>query len=90
MTISSGDLVRRNAVFAATGAFVGLSFPASGTLQVLGCVDSRVDPGDVLGLELGEGVVMRNIGGRITPAALRSWALLGRLGQGQPPGAGTW
>src|SRR5260221_8066116 len=28
---------------------------------------------------------MRNIGGRITPATLRSWALLGRLGQGQPP-----
>ena len=42
-------------------------------------------PSDVLGLKLGEGVVMRNIGGRITPAALRSWALLGRLGQGQPP-----
>jgi carbonic anhydrase len=39
----------------------------------------------VLGLKLGEGVVMRNIGGRITPATLRSWALLGRLGQGQPP-----
>ena len=29
---------------------------------------------------------MRNIGGRITPATLRSWALLHRLGQGQPPG----
>jgi len=29
---------------------------------------------------------MRNIGGRVTPAALRSWALLGRLGQGWPPG----
>lgn len=28
---------------------------------------------------------MRNIGGRVTPATLRSWALLGRLGQGQPP-----
>jgi carbonic anhydrase len=27
---------------------------------------------------------MRNIGGRITPAALRSWALLGQLGRGQP------
>src|SRR5258707_5552934 len=85
MTISSEELVRRNAAFAATGAFAGLPFPANETLQVLGCVDSRVDPGDVLGLELGEGVVMRNIGGRITPAALRSWALLGRLGQGQPP-----
>ena len=86
MIISSGELVRRNAAFAATGAFAGLRFPTSDTLQVLGCVDSRVDPGEVLGLELGEGVVMRNIGGRVTPAALRSWALLGRLGRGQPPG----
>src|SRR5262249_38396222 len=86
MSISSDELVRRNAAFAATGAFAGLPFPARDTLQVLGCVDSGVDPGDVLGLELGEGVVMRNIGGRIPPAALRSWALLGRLGQGQPRG----
>jgi len=86
MTISSGELVRRNAVFAATGAFAGLPFPTSDTLQVLGCVDSRVDPGDVLGLQLGDGVVMRNIGGRITPAALREWALLGRLGGDQSPG----
>jgi len=86
MIISSGELVRRNAAFAATGAFAGLAFPGSDTLQVLGCVDSRVDPGVVLGLELGEGMVMRNIGGRVTPAALRSWALLGRLGQGRPPG----
>ncbi|GAA4262962.1 hypothetical protein GCM10022255_103200 [Dactylosporangium darangshiense] len=52
MTISAGELVRRNAVFAATGAFAGLPFPTSDTLQVLGCVDSRVDPSDVLGLEL--------------------------------------
>jgi carbonic anhydrase len=86
MIISSGELVRRNTAFAATGAFAGLPFPTSDTLQVLGCVDSRVDPSDVLGLQLGEGVVMRNIGGRITPAALRSWALLGRLSAGQPPG----
>ena len=89
MIISSDDLVRRNAAFAATGAFAGLPFPTSETLQVLGCVDSRVDPGDVLGLELGEGVVMRNIGGRITPATLRSWALLGGLARASPR-AGTW
>jgi len=87
--IGSDELVRRNAAFAATGAFAGLPFPASDTLQVLGCVDSRVDPGDVLGLELGEGVVMRNIGGRVTPAALRSWALLAGLAGGSPR-AGTW
>jgi len=84
--ISADDLVRRNAAFTATGAFAGLPFPTSETLQVLGCVDSRVDPSDVLGLKLGEAVVTRNIGGRITPATLRSFALLGRLSQGQPPG----
>jgi carbonic anhydrase len=85
MSISTDELVRRNARFAASGASVGLPFPTSQTLRVVGCVDSRVDPGHVLGLELGEAVVMRNIGGRATPATLRSWALLGRLGQGQPP-----
>src|SRR5690348_11014672 len=84
---SSGELVRRNAVFAATGAFAGLAFPASDTLQVLGCVDSRVDPAHVLGLDLGEAVVMRNIGGRVTPAVLRSWGLLAKLGQSNPDDA---
>jgi carbonic anhydrase len=88
VAISSDELVRRNAAFAATEAFAGLPFPTSDILQLLGCVDSRVDPSDVLGLRLGEGVVMRNIGGRVTPATLRSWALLGRLSQGQPPRRG--
>jgi carbonic anhydrase len=85
MTVSTGELVRRNRAFAAGGAFVDLPFPTNQILRVIGCVDSRVDPADVLGLELGDAVVMRNIGGRITPATLRSWALLGRLGQVQPP-----
>jgi carbonic anhydrase len=85
MIISTAELVQRNSRFAAGGTFAGLPFPTNQTLRVVGCVDSRVDPSHVLGLELGEAVVMRNIGGRITPATLRSWALLGRLGQGQPP-----
>jgi carbonic anhydrase len=86
MSVSTEELVQRNARFAAGGGYAGLSFPTNQTLQVVGCVDSRVDPGDVLGLALGEAVVMRNIGGRITPATLRSLALLRRLGRGQPPG----
>jgi carbonic anhydrase len=88
MSISTDELVQRNSRFAAAGTFAGLPFPTNQTLRVVGCVDSRVNPSHVLGLELGEAVVMRNIGGRITPATLRSWTLLGRLGQGQPP-AGT-
>src|SRR5467141_562849 len=67
MTITIDELVRRNANFAAGGAFAGLPFPTNQTLRVIGCVDSRVDPSHVLDLELGEAVVMRNIGGRVTP-----------------------
>jgi len=88
MTIHTSELVQRNATFAAAGAFQGLGFPTNPALRVIGCVDSRVDPSDVLGLTLGEAVVMRNIGGRVTNEALRSWALLGRLGARPSPSAG--
>jgi carbonic anhydrase len=88
MTIYTPELLQRNATFAASGAFKGLAFPTNPALRVIGCVDSRVDPSDVLGLKLGEAVVMRNVGGRVTPEALRSWALLGRLGAGQSPTGG--
>ena len=52
MTIYTPELVQRNATFAAGGAFKGLPFPTNPALRVIGCVDSRVDPGDVLGLKL--------------------------------------
>ena len=90
VAITADELILRNARFAAAGAFAGLPFPSNQTLRVLGCVDSRVDPSHVLGLDLGDAVVMRNIGGRVTPAVLRSWRLLAKLGQqeggGQPGG----
>lgn len=58
MTIYTAELVQRNATFAAGGAFKGLPFPTNPALRVIGCVDSRVDPSDVLGLKLGEAVVI--------------------------------
>jgi carbonic anhydrase len=50
----------------------------------------RVDPAGVLGIKPGEAVVIRNIGGRITPALLEELGLLGRIGQvaGEIPGGG--
>ena len=48
---------------------------------IIGCADMRVDPERILGLKTGEAVVMRNIGGRITPALLAQLGLLGRIGQ---------
>src|SRR5215470_2006697 len=87
MAISADELVARNARFAASGAHAGLPFPSNQTLRVIGCLDSRVDPSHVLGLELGEAVVTRNIGGRVTPAVLRSFGLLAKLRQGNPDDA---
>ena len=37
---------------------------------IIGCLDPRVDPAQVLGLELGDAPVIRNVGGRVTPAVL--------------------
>jgi len=57
---------------------------------IVGCADMRVDPAHVLGIEPGEAVVMRNIGGRVTPGFLEELGLLGRIGQiaGAIPGGG--
>jgi carbonic anhydrase len=57
---------------------------------IIGCADMRVDPAHVLGIKPGEAVVIRNIGGRITPGLLEQLALLGRIGEvaGEVPGGG--
>jgi carbonic anhydrase len=57
---------------------------------IITCADMRVDPAHVLGVELGEAVVMRNIGGRITPGLIEQIGMLGRIGQvaGETPGGG--
>jgi carbonic anhydrase len=47
---------------------------------IIGCANMRVDP-HMLGIKPGEAVVMRNIGGRITPGLLEQLGLLGRIGQ---------
>jgi carbonic anhydrase len=57
---------------------------------IIGCADMRVDPAHVLGIKPGEAVVMRNIGGRVTPGLLEEFGLLGRIGEvaGTIPGGG--
>jgi carbonic anhydrase len=60
---------------------------------IIGCADMRVDPAHVLGIKPGEAVVMRNIGGRITPGLLEQLCLLGRIGevaQANPGGGGEF
>ncbi len=43
---------------------------------ILTCVDSRVDPPHFLGLELGDTLVLRNSGGRVTDEVIEQIAIL--------------
>lgn len=75
-------LKQRNAEFAADTFAAGLRIIPSLKVFVIGCVDPRVDPAQILGIELGQAAVLRNIGGRVTPALLAELALLRKLTQG--------
>jgi carbonic anhydrase len=57
---------------------------------IIGCADMRADPAHVLGTKPGEAVVLRNIGGRVTPGLLEELGMLGRIGAvaGETPGGG--
>src|SRR5579859_6996305 len=83
-------LVERNRDFASHEFSKDLSMmPTLGTM-IIGCVDPRVDPAHLLGLGPGEAIVIRNVGGRITPGTLQTLGMLGRIAQaegGLPVGA---
>ena len=76
-------LLDRNRAFASDpGALQGmprLPFIPNLNLYVVTCIDCRVDPAHILGVKLGEALVQRNIGGRITPAILADIAYAGYL-----------
>jgi len=72
-------LIERNADFVAHQFTPNLPLATTLGITVIGCLDPRVDPAYVLGLKPGEAAVIRNIGGRVTPATLRTLALIGTL-----------
>jgi carbonic anhydrase len=80
-------LLERNQDFAAHHFPKDLSMMPRLRTMIIGCVDPRVDPAHVLGLGLGEAIVIRNVGGRVTPATVQTLGMLGRIAQveGGPP-----
>jgi carbonic anhydrase len=89
-------MLERNKDFAARQSAAGTLMPSLPRAMpnvkaiIIGCADMRVDPANVLGIKPGEAVVIRNIGGRITPGLLEQLGLLGRIGEvaGEIPGGG--
>jgi carbonic anhydrase len=90
------SLLERNNDFAARQSAAGTLPPSlpralpNAKAIIIGCADMRVDPAHVLGIKPGEAVVIRNIGGRITPGLLEQLGMLGRIGEvaGAIPGGG--
>jgi carbonic anhydrase len=84
---SFDTLIERNQDFAAHHFLKDLSMMPRLRTMIIGCVDPRVDPAHVLGLGLGEAIVIRNVGGRVTPATLQTMGMLGGIAQrgGGPP-----
>ncbi|HEX3618519.1 MAG TPA: carbonic anhydrase [Solirubrobacteraceae bacterium] len=56
-------------------------------LYLITCIDPRVEPAAVLGAQLGEAIVARNIGGRVTPAVIKDLAWILHLHEHKTPGA---
>ena len=69
-------LTQRNEAFASSRFSADVKIMPSMKTTIIGCVDPRVDPVDIFGLVPGEAAVIRNVGGRITPATLQTMAML--------------
>jgi carbonic anhydrase len=73
-------LLDRNEQFARNYTPAALGLPAA-QVVVVSCLDHRVDPAIVLGLQLGDAPVIRNAGGRVTQAVIDDIAYLAFLAE---------
>ena len=71
--------LERNRAFAAAGGHEGAVVFPKLRLFVVTCLDPRVDPAHFLGLELSDAMVVRNVGGRVTPEVINDVAFIGQI-----------
>jgi carbonic anhydrase len=69
------DLLSANRTFAETFGLSGFDGVAHAGVAVVTCMDSRIDPLRMLGLQPGDAKIFRNPGGRVTPQALEALVL---------------
>jgi carbonic anhydrase len=80
-TANVDPALERNRAFAAAGGHEGAVVTPNLRLLVITCLDPRVDPAHFLGLRLSDAVVIRNVGGRVTPAVVNDVAFIGQLAE---------
>ena len=82
-----GPLLERNRVFAATTARreLGTMMAPRQPVMVITCLDPRLDPAAVLGVQLGDALVVRNAGGGVTRAVIEDVAFISYMGEQMNP-----
>ena len=75
MTDAFDDLLAANRDYAASHELSGFDGIAHAGVAVVTCMDSRIDPLRMLGLQAGDAKIFRNPGGRVTPQALEALVL---------------
>jgi carbonic anhydrase len=73
------ELITNSAAYAASFDKGGLPMPPGKQVAVLACMDARLNPYGILGLEEGDAHVIRNAGGVVTDDEIRSLAISQRL-----------
>jgi carbonic anhydrase len=73
--------LERNRAFAASGGHEGAVVLPNLRLFVVTCLDPRVDPAGFLGLGLSDAIVVRNVGGRVTPEVINDIAFIGQIAE---------
>ena len=72
---ASDDFLKNNESYAAGFDRGGLEAPPGRQTAVVACMDARVNPYGILGLEEGDCHVIRNAGGVVTSEVIRSLAI---------------
>jgi carbonic anhydrase len=69
------DLISANASYASEFPLSGFDGVAHAGVAIVTCMDSRIDPLNMLGLKPGDAKIFRNPGGRVTPQAMEALIL---------------
>jgi carbonic anhydrase len=91
-TSNFSPYLERNVEFAATDAkdhVPEIPFIPDKQLYLITCIDPRVEPAAIVGAQLGEAIVARNIGGRVTPALIKDLLWILHLHENLTPDA-SW
>jgi carbonic anhydrase len=84
------ELLANNQRFAASDAkdrVPEIPFLPNKQVYIVTCIDPRVDPAALLGLTLGDAIVARNVGGRVTDSVLADLAWISYLHEVKTPDA---